>query len=584
MMASWLIMLIALPLFGIVVGGFVLIVLAIGKGRGGAAILSGIVGIVGLMFLAALMYAFLGMPGPAQVATQVFDNGDNYQIDAGPWAVNDLPLNNASSGWVGNPGNAKTTWNISLAPLLFIVCGGVALMVLALKRGFGHACAGGHGRIWPAFLALPVIAIFMLGGIGYRTAQNVSPPRVAVSQARAHVTGTPSIKLKPQKNVAKSQVAYSSRTTKQIDQKDIHELMDEFDAPRIVLKAPIAAVTSPVAMIVVTLPATIEIPGTIAAIAVDDPEVKSLAKSVNALWSKLKRSPKSSNPFANAPEAVTASEAVAEVPPVAPAPPTPPAPSATPPVKTIVVAENRIATSSDMKADFQFAVANTAQNDRFSPPAWTKEPPKKTGDTRREVIMAGPYATAEECYRAADVYLLLKTYDHVRQLQDLPYQEAELPSVTFSNGMILADGKPFATGKTNPAWMDFRPSYLRSLGIGVDYIRRNLIAKDPKNKNETREYLETIDSSVGPMQQVYMQLEFTPSVDKEIKQVLDAAQRQDRFKVVGLGAGSVLGMLSMVWGLLKLDTATKGYYSKWLFLGVPAAIIGVTLMSMLVVA
>jgi hypothetical protein len=198
--------------------------------------------------------------------------------------------------------------------------------------------------------------------------------------------------------------------------------------------------------------------------------------------------------------------------------------------------------------------------------------------------MAGPYATAEECYRAADVYLLLRTYDHVRQLQDLPYQEAELPSITFTNGMIIADGQPFATGKTNPAWMDSRPIYLRSLGIGVDFIRRELIAKDPKNKNETREYLATIDSSVGPMQQLYMQLEFTPAVDEEIRQMLDAAKRVERFNVVGVGAGSVLGLLTMVWGLLKVDTATKGYYSKWLFLGVPAAIIGVTLMFMLVVA
>jgi hypothetical protein len=139
--------------------------------------------------------------------------------------------------------------------------------------------------------------------------------------------------------------------------------------------------------------------------------------------------------------------------------------------------------------------------------------------------------------------------------------------------MILADGIAFATGKTHPVWVDSRASYLKSLGIGTDFIRRELVAKDPKNKNETREYLETVQQSFGPMYKLYMQLEFTPAIDREFRQLLDANERQDRFKVVGLGAGSVPGLLSMVWGLLKLDTATKGYYTKWLFIGIPAAII-----------
>ena len=44
--------------------------------------------------------------------------------------------------------------------------------------------------------------------------------------------------------------------------------------------------------------------------------------------------------------------------------------------------------------------------------------------------------------------------------------------------------------------------------------------------------------------------------------------------MVGAGAGSVLGLIGLVFGLLKVDTWTKGYYTKRLFLGVPAAIIG----------
>ena len=43
--------------------------------------------------------------------------------------------------------------------------------------------------------------------------------------------------------------------------------------------------------------------------------------------------------------------------------------------------------------------------------------------------------------------------------------------------------------------------------------------------------------------------------------------------MVGVGAGSILGFIGLVFGLLKIDTWTKGYYTKRLFIGVPAAII-----------
>jgi len=51
---------------------------------------------------------------------------------------------------------------------------------------------------------------------------------------------------------------------------------------------------------------------------------------------------------------------------------------------------------------------------------------------------------------------------------------------------------------------------------------------------------------------------------------------------VSIYSGGVLGLLGLVFGLLKVDTWTRGYYSKPLFLGVPAAIIGLgTLLALL---
>ena len=44
--------------------------------------------------------------------------------------------------------------------------------------------------------------------------------------------------------------------------------------------------------------------------------------------------------------------------------------------------------------------------------------------------------------------------------------------------------------------------------------------------------------------------------------------------MVGVGAVSILGLVGLVFALLKVDTATKGYYTKRLFIGVPLAILG----------
>jgi hypothetical protein len=121
-------------------------------------------------------------------------------------------------------------------------------------------------------------------------------------------------------------------------------------------------------------------------------------------------------------------------------------------------------------------------------------------------------------------------------------------------------------------WDDPRIKKLQAMGITAEYVERE-IGKD--------EYLETTEHSFGPMKKLYTLVEFSPAVNRELRQRWDAIERRERFSMVGLGATGVLGLLGMVWGLLKIDTATKGYYSKRLFIGVPAVIIGATLLSLL---
>ena len=109
------------------------------------------------------------------------------------------------------------------------------------------------------------------------------------------------------------------------------------------------------------------------------------------------------------------------------------------------------------------------------------------------------------------------------------------------------------------------------------------MAKEPKT-NESREFIETVDRSFGPMKKLYLQIEFTPAVDRELRRHWDAGERRERVAMVGVGAGSVLGFIGLLFALLKVDTWTKGYYTKRLFIGVPAAIIGALLLLLIEIA
>jgi len=198
------------------------------------------------------------------------------------------------------------------------------------------------------------------------------------------------------------------------------------------------------------------------------------------------------------------------------------------------------------------AVAVAAEVAAPSPaprPDWIDDPPKRVGNVWRQIIVAGDFATREECDREADRLLLEATANHLAELTGVPQYNENPLHVTLAPD----------------AWV----VRLRQMGLGLDYVRRE-IAKD--------EFEETVELSVGPMKRLYTLVEFSPSVDAELRQRWQRYLQEQRLAVVGVGAGSVLGLIGLAYGLLKVDTWTKGYYTKRLFLGVPAAIIGIILL------
>ena len=170
-------------------------------------------------------------------------------------------------------------------------------------------------------------------------------------------------------------------------------------------------------------------------------------------------------------------------------------------------------------------------------PDWVLRPPGLVGNVRKVVVSAGPYKTLDECHRELE-----------RQMRDVVTQRvAELARAAAGHYVYSPE--------------------LDWLNIGTDYILRELCTEP--------EYIEDVDASFGPMKKAHLLLEFTAAQDAELLKRWKTFARRDRLAIAGLGGAFVVGCLALAFGLLKVDTWTRGYYSKRLFLGVPAAIIGV---------
>lgn len=168
-------------------------------------------------------------------------------------------------------------------------------------------------------------------------------------------------------------------------------------------------------------------------------------------------------------------------------------------------------------------------------PDWVGAPPKVVENIYRVPVQAGPYVTLRECY------------DQLRNEMRTVVQQRVEELVRESTGARHVHIPDLD-------WMH----------VGASYIDRELL---------TDEYVEINDTSVGTMRTAWGLLEFTPNHDRHLVDSWKRAARQSRMAMVATMAALVVGALGGVLLLLKIDTWTRGYYTKRLFLGVPAAII-----------
>lgn len=158
---------------------------------------------------------------------------------------------------------------------------------------------------------------------------------------------------------------------------------------------------------------------------------------------------------------------------------------------------------------------------------WTAAGAVRMGDVYRMPVEIGPYVTRAEC-------------------------DAEQPRILreavrrYANQLL---------GEGAAEYVD----------LPLPYIFQNIVRAD------CEEYRET---SVGRMLYVHNLLEFDRKVNDHLNDVYKQAVMAQRLKYAGTGAAGIFGLLATVFGYLKLDTLSRGYYTGRLRAAAVAAILG----------
>jgi hypothetical protein len=179
-------------------------------------------------------------------------------------------------------------------------------------------------------------------------------------------------------------------------------------------------------------------------------------------------------------------------------------------------------------------------------PAWTSGPSEwyaQPENATYVVVQAGPYSTIQECYE---------------QLK------SEMRQAVGSRIMQLVREEMGRSAVDVPA--------LEQMHLGTTYIESNLV---------DRKYLENGEASFGPTKTAWALLRFDGDDDQRLIETWKVYARVRGVKNAVTASALVLAVLASIFALLKVDTVTRGYYSKRLFLGVPAAIIAVVLLASL---
>jgi hypothetical protein len=175
-----------------------------------------------------------------------------------------------------------------------------------------------------------------------------------------------------------------------------------------------------------------------------------------------------------------------------------------------------------------------AESEPNARPEWVDEPPKRVGGIHRSVVVSDPFTTVDECFEQLEQLFPVEV---VRRLADL----------------VPRDQRSHVESAS-----------LEASGVTLDYIMREICRE---------QFTETTEHDFGAMKKVYVLMEFTPAIESHLLDSWQTYLRRYRLTAVAQIAGGVLATLAFLYGLLQIDTWTRGYYTRWLLWGVPAVIL-----------
>ncbi len=198
-------------------------------------------------------------------------------------------------------------------------------------------------------------------------------------------------------------------------------------------------------------------------------------------------------------------------------------------------------TSADTVTDSGLApeMRTQVEIDFAARPEWVEQPDRDVGQVHQISIASGPYVGQ----RIARTEL---------------YKELKAATDEYINDVV---------GNSNAAhWVGYDEQQIRQRFVASDHIFDEKI----------------ISPSVGVMHQSHALLEFGPAFHSDVAEAWHQVMARAQLVKVALGGGAVLGMLILMFGYFKADTATRGFYSGRLKFVTVVAILAVIATGLLV--
>jgi len=171
--------------------------------------------------------------------------------------------------------------------------------------------------------------------------------------------------------------------------------------------------------------------------------------------------------------------------------------------------------------------------DRERRPAWVESPAQRVGVIHSTAVSSGPWLSPDEGRRALDEQLLKATREYMAEQIRSP--RADMLTSTYE----------------------------------VTDVKNRLLK--PENI-----YEEQIEGELsGSMYQVHALLEFDESFREEVRRRWREIVTRMRLVQTGLGGSGILLVVALLFGLLRADTATRGYYTRTLQFVAAVAILGI---------